>query len=113
MTPEIIALIAQLNQELDQIEQSATDGLKIARLLLSRFPDNARIIELFATLTNALLFVEISRKRIQFTVDTISPHNVAAEVIEEAGEDLAELLGRTLENKILASRARAILEDLQ
>jgi hypothetical protein len=63
-------------------------------------------------LNNVLLFVEISRRRIQFTLDIISPPQVAAEIIWEAGEDLSELLGLTLENKILAKRAIAILEDL-
>jgi hypothetical protein len=29
ISPEIIALIAQLNQELDQIEQSSIDGIAI------------------------------------------------------------------------------------
>lgn len=111
--PEIVALVDQLNQELDEIEQSATNGLNIVRLILSRFPDNARMVELFATFTNTLLFVEISRRRVQFTIDIISPPNVAAETIQEAGEDLSELLGRTLENKMLASRAVAILEELQ
>jgi hypothetical protein len=111
--PKIADLIEQLNLELSQVEQLAMNGLKLVKLILSRFPDNARMIELFAVLTNVLLFVEISRRRIQFTVDTISSPNLSAEVIQEAGEDLAEMLGRVLENKMLAGRIVAILEDLQ
>jgi hypothetical protein len=110
---EIASLIEQLNQELSQCEQLALSGLNLARLILSRFPDNARMIELFAVLTNILLFVEISKRRIQFTVDTISSSNLSPEVIQEAGEDLGEMLGRVLENKILAIRIVTVLESLQ
>jgi hypothetical protein len=46
-------------------------------------------------------------------VDTISSPTLSAEVIQEAGEDLAEMLGRVLENKMLVSRTVSVLEDLQ
>lgn len=59
------------------------------------------------------MFVEISRRRIQFTADTVLSANLSTEVVQEAGEDLAEMLGRVLENKMLASQIVAILEDLQ
>jgi hypothetical protein len=111
--PEIDSLIERLNQELGQSEQLAINGINLVKLILSRFPDNARMIELFAVLTNVLLFVEITRRRIQFTVDTISSPNLSSEVIQEAGEDLSEMLGRVLENKMLTNRTVAILEDLQ
>jgi hypothetical protein len=39
------------------------------------------------------------------TVDSISPPQIADEVIQSAGEDLGELLGRVLETKMLVSRA--------
>ncbi len=71
------------------------------------------LVQLFATLNNALLFRDNSRRRIQITVDSISLPNIAAEVIQEGGEDLAELLGRVLESKILVNRVVQILEDLQ
>jgi hypothetical protein len=111
--PEIDSLIERLNQELGQSEQLAINGINLVKLILSRFPDNARMIELFAVLTNVLLFVEITKRRIQFTVDTISSPNLSLEVIQEAGEDLSEMLGRVLENKMLTSKTVAILEDLQ
>jgi hypothetical protein len=97
--PEIDSLIERLNQELGQSEQFAINGINLVKLILSRFPDNARMIELFAVLTNVLLFVEITKRRIQFTVDTISSLNLSSEVIQETGEDLSEMLGRVLENK--------------
>jgi hypothetical protein len=50
--PEIVALIEQLSQELKQSEQLAVNGLNLVKSILSRFPDNARMIELFAVLTN-------------------------------------------------------------
>lgn len=38
---EIQALIDRLNQELNETEQEATEGLSLTRQNLSRFPDNA------------------------------------------------------------------------
>jgi hypothetical protein len=111
--PEIDSLVERLNQELGQSEQLAINGINLVKLILSRFPDNARMIELFAVLTNVLLFVEITRRRIQFTVDTISSSNLSLETIQEVGEDLSEMLGRVLENKMLTNRTVAILEDLK
>ncbi|WP_049858594.1 hypothetical protein [Gloeothece citriformis] len=63
-------------------------------------------------MNNSLLFRDNARRRIQITVDSISPPHIANEVIQEAGEDLGELLGCVLETKILVSRAVKILEDL-
>ncbi|WP_275974203.1 hypothetical protein [Argonema galeatum] len=40
--PEITALVEQLNQELNQIEQEATAGITLTRAILDRFPENAR-----------------------------------------------------------------------
>jgi hypothetical protein len=111
--PKLTALIEQLNLELRQVELLAMNGLDLSRLVLSRFPDNARIIELFATLTNVLLFIEISKRRIQFTVDTFLSSHATADIIQELGEDLAEMLGRVLENKMLTRRVVDILEGLQ
>lgn len=78
-----------------------------------RFPDNVTLIGLFATLSNALLFVENSRRRIQITVDSILPENVRSQVIQEAGEDLAELLGRVLDTKMLVNTVMTRLDNLR
>ena len=110
---EILALVDRLNQELAEIERKATEGINIGRSLFFRFSENVTLIGLFATLSNALLFVETSRIRIRFTVESISQRNVAAEVIQEAGEDLAELLGRTVETKVLVGTVMRRLENLQ
>jgi hypothetical protein len=107
---EIQALIAQLNQELDETEQEAADGLKLIRPLLSRFPDNVILTQFFAAFNNSLLFVEISRRRIRATIERVSLGDVTTEEIHEAGEDLATELGRVLEAKI---GIRQIINRLQ
>lgn len=110
---EIQALIDRLNQALAQIEREASEGSNIVRSLVLRFPDNVTLIGLFATLSNALLFVENSRRRIQITVESISPENVRSQVIQEAGEDLAELLGIVLETKMLVNTVITRLDNLR
>lgn len=110
---ELLSLIDRLNQELDQTKQQATEGLSLARAALSRFTDNAILIQLFASLNNVLLFVETYRRRIQATVELLSPADVTAEEIQEAGEDLATILGLVLEAKIVVSRASTRLENFQ
>ena len=109
---EIQALLTQLHQQLDQIEQEATEGINLATLLLDRFPNNLRLIQLFANLNNSLLFRDNIIRRIQLTSQSISSPNVSEETIQEAGEDLAELLGRVIETKILVSNVLVILRDL-
>lgn len=110
---EIAALVNQLNQELNQTEQEATEGVNLVRPLLFRFPDNIRLIQFFAFFNNALLFVEISRIRIQAIIERISAPDVIAEEIQEAGEDLGTLLGRVLETKMGGKRIIRILEELR
>ena len=109
---EIQALLTQLHQQLDQIEQEATEGINLATLLLDRFPNNLRLIQLFANLNNSLLFRDNIIRRIQLISQSISSPNVSEETIQEAGEDLAELLGRVIETKILVSNVLVILRDL-
>lgn len=109
--PEISALIDRLHQELEQTEQEATEGLNLARAALSRFPDNPPLIQFFASLSNILLFVETYRGIIQSTTERILPTDVTGSEIQEAGEDLATLLGRVLEVKINASSLTTNLEN--
>lgn len=109
---EINTLINQLSQELNQIEQEATEGLNLTRSVLSRFPDNDLLIQFFAYLNDVLLFVDIARGQIQATIETISPDEVPAEIIQEAGEDLGTPLGRVLEAKISVRRIVLRLQSL-
>lgn len=108
---EISTLINQLNQELERTEQEATAGLNLARAALSRFPDNALLIQFFASLSNILLFVETYKGIVQTTQQRISPADVTDSEIQEAGEDLATLLGRVLEVRINASSLKTFLEN--
>lgn len=108
---EILALINRLNQELEQTEQDATEGLNLVRQRLSRFPDNLVLTQFFAALSNILIFVEIYRGRIQSIVERISPEDVPSEIIQESGEDLGIILGRVLEVKINANRLKTRLEN--
>lgn len=113
ITPDIQALIDRLNQELDQIEQQATEGLLLVRRIMSFFPDNARLIQFFAYLSSAILFVETYKRLVQTTVDIISVVDVTNEEIQESGEDLGTVLGQVLETKIGVRRIITLLEELQ
>jgi len=64
-----------------------------------RFPNNARLTGLFATLNNALFFVDNFRRRIETTVEKISSTDVPVEAVQESGEDLSEFLGLVLDAK--------------
>lgn len=110
---EIAALVAQLNQELKQTEQEATEGVNIVRPILSRFPDNIRLIQFFTFFSNALHFVEISKRRIQANVERVSVSNVTVEDIQEAEEDLTALLRRLLEAKMSGKRILEIVKELR
>lgn len=63
---KIAELIERLHQELNQIEQEVTEGLNLAKLRLDSHPDNSSLIQTFAILGNYLVFVEISRRRIDY-----------------------------------------------
>lgn len=63
--PEIDSIIESLNRELNEIEQQAIEGQNIARMILDKFPNNARLVQFFATFSNALLFVEVEKRRIK------------------------------------------------
>jgi len=112
--PEINAIIERLNQELNQFEQEATEGLNLARAILERFPNNAKLIQFFAYLNSARLFVDTDRKRIQSIAKNFSETDVITdEEIQETGEILATELGRVLEAKIAVIEIRTRLEHLQ
>ncbi|WP_199315324.1 MULTISPECIES: hypothetical protein [Oscillatoriales] len=57
-----------------------------------------------------MFFVETSRRQIEATIETISPLEVPNAVIQEAAEDLGNLLGRVLEVKIKVERLITRLE---
>ncbi|WP_017324743.1 hypothetical protein [Synechococcus sp. PCC 7336] len=112
-TPEALdALIAQLTQELDQVQQIAQHGLKITWEKLRATPDSTELTRLFAIFNNVSFFAENYRGRIQTTVKTISEANLEAERLQDAGEELAALLGVTLEAKMLVENSVRRLSKL-
>lgn len=90
--------------------QEATVGLDILRRVMSNFPENVILVQYFAYLNALLFFAETSRSQIQAIAQTLSPVNVPAEVIQESGEDLGNLLGRVIEAK---TRVEQILNFLR
>ena len=107
---ELIVVIQRLNREFNEIEQKTTDGLNLVRRNLSFFPNNAIMVQYLAYLNAILFSVETYRRQVQTTIEVLSPTDVPAEVIQEAGEDLGTLLGRVLETKTIVSR---IIERLE
>jgi hypothetical protein len=111
--PEISNIIARLNQELTTIEQDATRGRNLLRSALDLFPNTDILVQFFAVLNNILFMAENYKGQIQTIVERISPDDVQADVVQDAGEELGDLLGRVLEAKIGMERIIARLENLQ
>lgn len=111
--PEINSIVESLNQELNEIEQQATAGQNLARIILDKFPNNARLVQFFATFSNALLFVEVEKRRIISIIKNIALLNVVTdENIQEVGEDLSAEMGKVLETKNLIISLKQRLENL-
>lgn len=110
ITPEFIALVDRLNQELDRIEARATKGLELVRVLLTRFPNNAALIQYFAYFNAALPFVKTSNRQIQIVVEAVRPTDIPLEIVRERGENLSNLLGKVLETKIRVEEFVTYLE---
>ncbi len=58
------------------------------------------------------MFASTYRSRIQSIATRLRVSEVGSEVIQEAGEELGDMLGRILEARINASDIRARLETL-
>ena len=111
--PEISNILLRLNQELTTIEENATRGLSILGAALDIFPNNNILVQFFASLNNILFMAENYKRQIQTIVERISPDHVRTEVVQDAGEELGDLLGRVLEAKIGMERIIDRLENLQ
>lgn len=109
---EIRTLIERLYQELNQIEQQAAEGMNLLRPVLFIFPDNAILMQFFASLNNVIFAAQIYRRRIQTTVDTVSAEDVQPSEIQEAGEELGTILGLVMEAKIRVTTILTSLQDL-
>lgn len=110
---EINSIVESLNQELDEIEQIAIAGQNLARVILDKFPSNARLVQFFATFSNALLFAEVEKRRINSIIENISSLNILREEDKrEVGEDLSSEMGKVLETKTLIINLKERLENL-
>ncbi len=112
ISPEIKTLIDRLEQELQEIEEDVKEGLNIIQPIISRFPNNVVLIQFFASLSNNLLYVEISRRRIKIIENRLSSVDVNADEMLEAGEDLSIELGRAIEAKISVKQIVNRLREL-
>jgi hypothetical protein len=110
--PQLQSLIEQLNEQITEIEQEATEGLNILRRVMSQFPESVILVQYFAYLNTLLLFVETSRRQIETITATLLSGDVPIEVIQETGEDLGTLLGRTIEVKMRVERIYDFLGGL-
>jgi ABC-type transporter Mla subunit MlaD len=112
ITPEIQTLVERLNQELGEIERTATEGEKLVRQLMSLFSNNASLIQFFAYFQTTRFFVENTRRRIDETIEKLSAQQIDSEVVIEVGKDLATLLGEVIETKIRSKNLLDRLGDL-
>jgi hypothetical protein len=110
--PSMQALINRLNQELDKTEEKAISGLNLVRPIIANFPNNVILTQFFASFSNTLLFVEISRRRVQITINRLSSTDVNPEILSLAGEDLSTELGKVLEAKIQIEQLLNRLQEL-
>jgi hypothetical protein len=112
ISPEIQNLVARIERELEEIEFDVREGLNILQPIISNFPNNVLLTKFFASLSNHLLYVEISRSRIQVIVNRFSSIDVTPNEIMETGEDLSIELGRAIEAKISVRRIVNRLREL-
>lgn len=104
--------IAQINQELEIIEQDTTEGIEIVRGLLSTFPDNIALTGYFARFSNYVLFIDASRRVLESVEETVGADDVPEELVQEARENLSSLFGKVIEERIRVSSYKTRLENL-
>jgi hypothetical protein len=109
---EIIIIVKRIDEELSLIEQDTTNTLNLVESLLSRFSNNSILIQYFAYFNSILFFVDSIKKQVKIIVDNISDEAISSE-IQEAGEDLGIILGRSIEAKVNVSRIKKRLESWQ
>jgi hypothetical protein len=59
--------------------------------MLSMFPENVISTQYFASFSSILFFVEIYRRRVQTTIESLSANAMTVEQINEVGEDSAAI----------------------
>lgn len=114
--PEIEALIEQINRELDEIEELATEGLTITNRFLVLFENNPIFLQISYFFNSVLLYVDKTRRDINNTREQLSQDIsplVASAIIQEVGEYLSTLKGEVFEAKSRTLTYRNRLENLQ
>ncbi|MDJ1172045.1 hypothetical protein PMG71_21675 [Roseofilum sp. BLCC_M154] len=109
---EIQKIIDRIYLEVEQIEAEATFGLNILRRVMSKFPENAILLQYFAYLNALLFFTTTARQQIQNMVNVFSEANLSLDVIQETGEDLGILLGKAIESKLRVEKIVNFLREL-
>lgn len=109
--PEINNLIERLQRDLNLIEQDATEAINLLQNQLVNYPSDLSIVRTFAILGNHMVFVEVFRRRIDYTRVILTSEKLTDEQIREVGESLSEFLGQVLEAKIVVRRIKNNLED--
>jgi hypothetical protein len=111
LSSNLNSLVAQINNELNNLDRELTQAIELVRERIALFPDNVISIQIYALLNNYALFAENTRRRIQETLQylTISK-SPSDQDIKEAGEDLSEQLGQLFEAKIVVSNIKTRLE---
>lgn len=92
ISPEIYNFIERLQHELEQIEQNAVETLNLIQTRLMSYPNNYSFVQTYAIIGNYIIFVEVSRRRIDSTRIVLMSDELTKEQIREAGETLSELL---------------------
>jgi hypothetical protein len=110
--PEIFDLIERLLEELKEIEEDTTQGLKAVRILLNLFPANAMLVQAFAFFSSAIFFAENTKAQIHSIERNLSISSLSSQRIQEIGQELATTLGRTLELKTQTKNLRSRMEKL-
>jgi len=110
--PQLSALINQVNQELNQLEEEATQALALIRPYMSALPGNPSLVQAFSTLNNAQFLVLVRRSQIERLVDRISPECIPEDIIQDTGEDLSTFLGEIFELREIINNIKRRLEDL-
>ena len=110
--PQLSALIDQVNEELNQLEQEVQQQLARVRSLLNSFPDNIFFIELFGELNNFQFFRTIRERRVENLVNRILPDDTSSSMTQETGEELATFLGEILEARFRAANIKRIVDQL-
>lgn len=93
-------LIDRLTLELNETESLVNRELELLQPLLNLFVTNNAVIRYVAYFNNVRFFIEITRRKLQASIDALSFDRVASTEIQETGEELSELFGRVLETKI-------------